>query len=104
MTECTQPEPPRQNPMVVFREEFDDWAVLFDPDTGETYGLDPVSVFVWKKLDGKHSIKKILAELDEACIDGIPKEAVKDVNDFVDDLTSKGLIGYEHKNILGETL
>jgi len=95
MTECTQPKPPRQNPMVVFREEFDDWAVLFDPDTGETYGLDPVSVFVWKKLDGKHSIKEILTELDKTCIDGIPKEATKDVADFVEDLASKGLLGYE---------
>ena len=98
MTECTQPKPPMQNPMVVFREEYDDWGVLFDPDSGETYGLDPVSIFVWKKLDGKHSIAKILAELDAACIDGIPEAATKDVNEFVADLNSKGLIGYEDPN------
>mgnify|MGYP003985302611 CR=1 FL=1 len=96
MTECiNSPKCPVQNPEVVFREEFDDWAVLFDPDTGETYGLDPVSAFVWKKLDGKHSIKEILSELAKACKDGVPDEAPKDVTEFVEDLTSKGLVGYK---------
>jgi len=39
-------EYPIANPMVVFREEFDDWAVLFDPDSNETFGLNPVSAFI----------------------------------------------------------
>ena len=43
---------PVANPLVVLREEFDDWAVLFDPDTGNAFGLSPVGVFVWKLLDG----------------------------------------------------
>ena len=51
------------NPMVIHREELDDWAVLFNPDANETYALDPVSSLIWKKLDGEHSIKDILAEL-----------------------------------------
>jgi len=34
------------NPGVVLREEFDDWAVLFDPDTGESFAVDPVGVFI----------------------------------------------------------
>ena len=41
------------NPVAVLREEFEDAAVLFDPDTGEGYGLNPVGVFIWKLLDGK---------------------------------------------------
>ncbi len=28
---------PIANPMIVFREEFDDWAVLFNPETGDTF-------------------------------------------------------------------
>lgn len=58
---------PRTNPLVVPREEFDDWAVLFDPDTGNAYGLDPVGVFIWKRLDGSHTIKNILKELRQKC-------------------------------------
>jgi SynChlorMet cassette protein ScmD len=86
---------PTVNPMVVFREEFDDWAVLFDPDTGESYGLDPVSAFIWKKLDGKHDKKSILDNLEKECEGGIPKDAPKHVQDFLGDLEKRGLIGYE---------
>ncbi len=27
---------PFANPEIVYREDFDDWTVLFDPDTAET--------------------------------------------------------------------
>ena len=30
---------PVANPLIVLREEFDDWAILFDPDTGNAFGL-----------------------------------------------------------------
>ncbi len=35
----------------VIREEYDDWAILFNPDTSEAYGLNPISVFIFKRLD-----------------------------------------------------
>lgn len=83
------------NPMVIFREELDDWAVLFDPDVNETFALDPVSAFIWKLLDGKNSKEDILAKLDESCKDGIPEYASQHLDEFLDDLTSKSLIGLE---------
>ena len=43
---------PIANPLVVLREEFDDWAILFDPDTGNAFGLNPTGVYLWKLLDG----------------------------------------------------
>ena len=46
---------PIANPLSVLREEFDDWALLFDPDSGKVVGLNPVSVFIWKRLDGNHT-------------------------------------------------
>jgi hypothetical protein len=46
---------PVANPLIVLREEFDDWAILFDPDTGNAFGLNPTGVFIWKLLDGKPS-------------------------------------------------
>ena len=51
---------PVANSLVVLREEFDDWAVLFDPDTGNACGLNPVGVFIWKRLDGRHTVPDIL--------------------------------------------
>ncbi len=85
---------PIQNSEIVLREEADDWAILFDPNSGETYGLDPISIFVWKNLDGKRSIEEIVTELKKVCIDNVPDCALQDVTDFVNDLASKGLVVY----------
>ena len=43
---------PIANPVVMLREEFDDWAVLFNVDTCHGSGLNPTGVFVWKLLTG----------------------------------------------------
>lgn len=43
---------PIANPLAVLREEFDEWALLSDPDTGNLVDLNPVSVFIWKYLSG----------------------------------------------------
>ncbi len=80
------------NPLIVLREEFDDWALLFDPDTSHSYGLNPVSVFIYKRLDGKHSVEEIMTELRSAC-QNAPEEAEGDVQLFLDDLVANGLAG-----------
>ncbi len=85
---------PIANPLVVLREEFDDWAVLYDLDTGDGYGLNPVSVFIWKRLDGQHTVQDILAELRENC-SNVPEDAEEHINKFIQDLIDRGLAGYE---------
>ena len=85
---------PVANPLVVLREEFDDWAILFDPETGKGFGLNPVSVFVWKHLDGKHTAADILAELRESC-ENVPEEGEEQVKKFIESLLKEGLAGYE---------
>ncbi|MCX5686437.1 MAG: SynChlorMet cassette protein ScmD [Candidatus Omnitrophica bacterium] len=84
------------NPMIVLREEFDDWALLFDPDTSEVFTVDPVSVFIWKRLDGKHTKEDIVKDLRERC-DGVPKDAATHVGNFMEDLVKRGLAGHELK-------
>jgi SynChlorMet cassette protein ScmD len=87
-------EKPVANPMLVLREEFDDWAILFDPDTGNAFGLNPTTVFVWKRLDGKHTLDEIVEELQGAC-DLVPDEAPGHVREFVESLIEKGYAGHE---------
>jgi len=87
---------PIANPTVVLREEFDDWALLFDPDTSNIFTIDPVSVFIWKCLDGKHSEGDILKELRQNC-DGVPEDALSHIDNFIQDLLKRGLAGYELK-------
>ena len=87
---------PVANPLVVLREEFDDWAILFDPDTGEAMGLNPVGVLVWKHLDGEHCLTDLVAMVRESC-DDVPAEVEDHVSAFVQDLVESGLAGYELK-------
>ena len=82
------------NPDVVLREEFDDWAILFDPNTGKAYGINPVSVLIWKNLDGKHTVDDLLAELREQC-NNIPDQARDELEAFLDQLVEKGFAGTE---------
>lgn len=79
------------NPSIVVREEADNWALLFDPDTGETFGLNPVSVLVWKHLDGQHTVNDVLAHIHEKCAD-VPDEVEKDVKEFIQVLLEKEFI------------
>lgn len=90
----TEKTRPIVNPLIVLREEFDDWAILFDPDTGKGMGLNPTGVFIWKLLDGSHTLNNILEKLRGEC-DNVPEEAGNDLREFVHELTERGLAGFE---------
>ena len=78
-------------PSLVLREESDNWALLFDPDTGGSLGLNPVSVLIWKNLDGKNTINHLLSKVHESCID-VPGQVEEDVLKFIKDLLKRGLV------------
>ena len=82
----------KNNPNIVFREEFDDWAVLFDPDTGKTCCLSPTGVFIWKQLDGTRSKDDILKALSTVCEEGLPEEAADDYDKFIEQLLDSDLV------------
>ena len=82
------------NSLIVLREELDDWAVLFDPTTGAGFAINPVSTYIWKRLDGKHTTQDILAELREDC-NNLPDDAESCVEEFIQDVVKRGLAGYE---------
>jgi len=81
---------PIANPLIVLREEFDDWAILFDPESGNAFGLNPVSVFIWKLLDGHHTVVQIVESIRAEC-DDVPDDAQDRVIAFVQDLLDRGL-------------
>jgi len=85
---------PIANPLIVLREEFDDWAILFDPDTGNAFGLNPTGVFIWKHLDGKHDTDAIVSRLREEA-DDVPEDAAEHARQFIAALEQQGLVGYE---------
>ena len=89
-------EKPIANPMVVFREEFDDWAVLFNPDTGGAVGINPVGVAIWKLMNGERNLEEITTHVKEEFND-VPETVDEEVTDFVANLVESGFVGYELK-------
>jgi SynChlorMet cassette protein ScmD len=85
---------PIANSMVVFREEFDDWAILFDPDTGKAFGINPIASLIWKRLDGNHDAMSILNEIKDSFTD-IPADIELHFREFLAELVKNGFAGYE---------
>lgn len=78
------------NPGIVCREEFDDWALLYDPDKAAAYGINPVGVLLWKALDGTRTAKDLMAVLAREC-DGVPENACVEVKEFLSNMLENGL-------------
>jgi SynChlorMet cassette protein ScmD len=89
-----QTDKPIANPIVVLREEFDDWAVLYNPDTAYAAGTNPVGVAVWKLMDGKRSVEDIALEIKESFED-VPDAALNEIVAFVGTLAENGFVGLE---------
>jgi len=82
------------NPVVVLREEFDDWAVLYNPDTAHAVGVNPTTVTVWKLLDGRRSV----ADVVRAAVGSyasVPEGAEADVESVLTRLVDEGFAGVE---------
>ena len=76
----------------MFRQEFDDWSILFEPDTGNTYALNPVGTYIWQHLDGKHTVGEVLELLGNECEDELPQDAPTQLKTFLSGLKTDGLI------------
>lgn len=83
---------PLANSDVVLREEYDDWAVLFDPETANAVGINPVGVAIWKLLDGKRSVGDIAVLIAERFAQ-VPASAPDEVRAFVERLATGGFVG-----------
>ena len=80
------------NPDVIMRDDFDDFTILFDPDTGKAYGLNPVGEIIWKLLNDKITLDNIIAKLKEECIE-VSNDVETEVKEFINNLLKHGLIG-----------
>lgn len=80
------------NPLVVLREEFDDWAILFHPETAEAVGINPVGVAIWKLLDGKRNVSEVAQEIRNR-FDSVPNSVDQEVGGFIESLIERGFVG-----------
>lgn len=85
---------PVQNPQVVLREEFDNWAILFNPGTADAVGINPMGVAIWKLIDGRRGIEDIAAKIRDEFSE-VPPNAVEEISVYIDQLYKKEFVGYE---------
>ncbi len=78
------------NPQIVFQEEIDGSGILFDPNTGRAFGLNPTATLIWKSLAGGAERHGILQEL--ACRTDAPPEVAADLDTFLEQLTEHGFL------------
>ena len=83
------------NPSIVVREELEGWGVIFDPDTGDSFGLNSVGVLIWKGLEAGKSKEDILKDIGEQSEGGLPAQAADDFDAFIAQLTEKGYVSAE---------
>ena len=84
---------PNKNPNIVIREEFDDWALLFNPESGKVHGINPTTVLIWQQIDGTSSIKEISERLKEV-FDKTPDTIDEDVRSIIEHLAEIGYISF----------
>ncbi|MCQ2378417.1 MAG: PqqD family peptide modification chaperone [Victivallaceae bacterium] len=80
------------NPLIVFRDDFGENAVLFNPEDGKVLGLNRTGAFVWKCLEKQMDRAAILASLREACGDTVPETMESDVDAFLGELRKRAFL------------
>lgn len=79
---------------IVLREELDDWALLFNPESGKVAGINAVGVALWKMLKEHHTSPEIVIALKE-CFTEIPPNVENDVIEYLSTLSDRGFITVE---------
>lgn len=82
------------NQLVVFREEFEDSSLLFDPVAGKAFYLNHIATFIWRQLCLKRSLDEIEAEI-QSKFSNVPQNLRLDLDEFVKSLADNGFIGHE---------
>ena len=81
------------NPSAVFREEFDNTAILFNPDNGDIFSLNATGKVIWQALaEGCTDEAAVLKKLAEVCDAPLPESAEADLKEFIAALKEKGFV------------
>ena len=84
------------NTNLVLREEGDEGALLYDPDTGAVRILNLTAVAIWKLLEAERTVSEVIRTLKEQ-FDGLDGEAEEQVLQMVRELQRLGALGTVEK-------
>ena len=80
--------------------------MLFDPDAPlgfSGFGLNPTGVFVWKLLDGEHTLDDLAREIQSRTADA-PEDVQGHIRIFAEALLSEGLASFGGRGAHQESL
>ena len=81
----------KTNSKIIYRQEFDGSALLFDPESGETFGLNRTSAFLWEQFASGMSESEAMTALKKVC-KNIPPSAEEELKAFIGQLKAKNFI------------
>lgn len=85
-----------KNPTVAWRE-IEDETLIISPEETIVHKLNATGTFVWKHIDGRHTVEEI-AELLAAEYDVSPQAALADTRELLQQLAAKKLVAKESKS------
>jgi hypothetical protein len=95
MTEVTSAQATRfiRNPDVVIREEDEDGALIFNPDTDQIRVLNLAAFFIWNLCDGSNDLAGIVSAVRKS-FDTVPDDQVdQDIKEYIEGMIASGFIG-----------
>mgnify|MGYP003797183737 CR=1 FL=1 len=84
---------PRQNPRAAMRT-IEDQTVVVIPDTSMLFDLNEVASFIWKRMDGRHNLKKIIEEVENE-FDIDHETATGDAVELIENMKEAGLAVFD---------
>lgn len=75
---------------VIVRIESDDYAMVYDADTGSSFAITPTAVYIANCLTGEKSIQNIVDDMREE-FEGVPENAEIVVEKFIATLIERGM-------------
>lgn len=82
-----------KNPDLLVKEEDEDGALVFNPDTDKVLVLNPSALFIWRRCDGNARLGDLVAGVCHA-FSGVPKERVgEEVRGFIEKMVAEGFLG-----------
>ena len=82
-----------QNPDVNIREEDEDGALLFNPDTDSVKLLNSTCLYIWKLLKNELSETEIIDSFKNDFTDVPEDQVATDVDEFITHMVDSGFIG-----------
>jgi hypothetical protein len=82
----------KAHPDIVYVEEENHEALLFDPNTGNIKVLNTTAAFIYRHLDGTRKCRDIVAMMEEAFQGATRDELERDMAEFVEECKKREII------------